>query len=205
MPIISGSLRLRRVIRARVSLAILSSSASTLSVPDTIKVLQSGVAGNAVGTVEPVLQNQLGGNAVDRFLLEIGAATGIQMDALGFGGGEAFVTEVTGPLVAILNPVGELARTAGHLGDGAIHVERNADHQCIGLPFGDGGVQLWPVRHAVAGPYRVDRGGSGGQALADGQPYASGAEVKPQHPLGVAAHVIRSVRRVRHGPATGSD
>src|SRR5690554_224182 len=148
MLIISGSLRLRRVIRARVSPAILSSSASTLRVPETINVLQSGVAWNAVGTVEPVLQNQLGGDAVDRFLLEVGTAAGIQMNALGFGGGQALVTEKTGQLIAVLNAVGEFTCAACHLRDAAIHVERNAHHQCIGLPLGKRGIQLWPVRHA---------------------------------------------------------
>ena len=77
-----------------------------------------------------------------------------------------------------MQPVAEFAGSYCYLLIGAIHVQRQADHQQIRLPLLEQLLNLVPVGDAVVGFEGAQRLGCASQLLTDGDANALGAIVK---------------------------
>ncbi|MNN63710.1 hypothetical protein D3C81_1791050 [compost metagenome] len=79
-----------------------------------------------------------------------------------------------------IEAAGELFRALAHLAGGAVHVQRQADHQGVGLPFLDQFFHLGPVRRAVLRLEGAQLAGLSGDHLADRDADLAAAVVKAQ-------------------------
>ncbi|MNH30975.1 hypothetical protein D3C79_913010 [compost metagenome] len=109
---------------------------------------------------------------------------------------------VHGQVEAAIEAAGELLGAGAHLAGAAVHVQRQADDDGIGFPFGDQFFHLGPVRHAVLRLEGAQLTGLPGDHLANGHAnlFAAVVEAQQQAQFGHQACPAWLVKRLRLMP-----
>ena len=112
-----------------------------------------GVGGERLGLggllSQPAFEYQAGGAAVGGMLAEVGVALLLPDFLLGFKAGQPLVHHIDRDIKASFDPIAKLACTQSHVAVAAVHVQRLADHDQIGLPFEQKLFDDLPVGNAV--------------------------------------------------------
>src|SRR5690606_28635918 len=87
-----------------------------------------------------------------------------------------------------MQAAGELLGALAHVAGGAVHVQRQADDEGVGLPFLDQGFDAAPVGNAVLRLEHAEFAGLAGNDLADGDADLLGAVIEAQQQAKVVAH-----------------
>ena len=134
---------------------------------------------------EPPLQNDLRRDRVG----PVASLAALDEACPRFTGGEPFVGEVNRQPRAPVQAVREPPRMGGDPLFGAVHVERQSDHERIGLPRVDEPVDGDPVRLRPPDRDRLERGRGAGHGLPDRGPDSFLAVVERDQRPGFVRHV----------------
>ncbi len=137
----------------------------------------------------PSLKDQDGGHAVDGLAALLDRQVRFAEEAVGFGGGQAFVPEMDGKFEMLAQIVGESVNLFRLDAFGAAHAKGQADNDLLDFVFPYDAVQMLEIVFLVLAVKGIESLRSDAQGIGDGDADAACADIETEHAVG----------RLRHG------